>query len=137
MMSRFLKIKTPLQCRGHHKKMELKYKYPYRIIKEEIEKQGKRLRDFQKEVLQLSHDPVYAQFVIIARNEEDDEERFRASRGSSNAEVEIQTEIEAISALVLTREEYESRQPVLNIGQFPFFTYFPGIGTPHYHHYTL
>ena len=34
-MSVFIQSKTDIQCRSHHHKYETKYKYPYRIIKEE------------------------------------------------------------------------------------------------------
>ena len=34
-MAGLVKSKTEIQCRSHHHKYEEKYKYPYRIIKEE------------------------------------------------------------------------------------------------------
>jgi len=46
-MALFMKVKSALQCRGHHKKMEEKYRYPYRILKDEISKMGRNLHEFE------------------------------------------------------------------------------------------
>ena len=96
--------KTDIQCRSHHHKYELKYKYPYRIIKEEkakLEAEG------------LSFDQTYRQVKNKKSEMGETKVELKGDKPTpllpekeKGVQVEIQTEMRDVRMVIMTEEEY-------------------------------
>jgi hypothetical protein len=79
-MAVFIPSKTDIQCRSHHHKFELKYKYPYRIVKEEKTKLEELGLSFYGALLKFAPRPAVDDEVGLRKAEKDQFKRDAAQK---------------------------------------------------------